>query len=356
MKLTAESTVINDSKLNSDISDARNIADSTAQYFWFKSTGTDTGAHISEKTQAEFIASPSGGNLLARSNGIAVRDGLQELAVFSLSTRIGLANSSRTEIAPNEITMYTDSGATAFHISGSGVTKTIGKTVTVNEPVLSGNSKSIVLPNFADPGALDPLGNYYYVTITNYPNAESTAYLSIPKNTNASNTRTGTVAFSYTYIASTRTLTITANQGMPVLIHKYLYPDQIELPLTEITGELHINDGNVADFVTNQGKSGMWTYRTWSSGIKECWGTYSDDIAITTSAAAYGGYRSSSISIPTLPITFTSTPTVTATANSTTGYWVNNVVPTTTGGSFYLSAGASLSTATRNITFHFIGA
>ncbi len=90
MKLTAEATVLNDDKLTSSINtaqttanDAKSIADNTNQYFWFTSSGTDTGAHISEKTQAQFIASPSGGNLLARSNGIAVRDGLTELATFS---------------------------------------------------------------------------------------------------------------------------------------------------------------------------------------------------------------------------------------------------------------------------------
>lgn len=61
------------------------IAGNTAQYFWFTETGTDTGAHITEIPQDEFLADPEngGGNLLARSNGVAVRDGLTELAQFS---------------------------------------------------------------------------------------------------------------------------------------------------------------------------------------------------------------------------------------------------------------------------------
>lgn len=82
MKLTAESTVINDAKLDEDISEVKGIATNTAQYFWFTETGTDTGAHISEVTQEEFKDNPSGGNLLANSNGIAVRDGMDELATF----------------------------------------------------------------------------------------------------------------------------------------------------------------------------------------------------------------------------------------------------------------------------------
>lgn len=127
MKLTAESTVINDEKLNTDIDEAqttadtaeakadtaqatanqaKGVADTTAQYFWFTSSGSDTGAHISEKTQEEFIANPSGGNLLARSNGIAVREGTDELATFTgTQARIGKASSGNVTITETAITM-----------------------------------------------------------------------------------------------------------------------------------------------------------------------------------------------------------------------------------------------------------
>lgn len=67
---------------------AKQIADDTEQHFWFTETGTDTGAHITEVTQEEWSdpSDPnyqSGGNLLARSNGIAVREGMKELATMS---------------------------------------------------------------------------------------------------------------------------------------------------------------------------------------------------------------------------------------------------------------------------------
>ena len=60
------------------------IAGDTDQYFWHTETGTDTGAHITEIPRERFLADPDngGGNLLARSNGIVVRDGLTELATF----------------------------------------------------------------------------------------------------------------------------------------------------------------------------------------------------------------------------------------------------------------------------------
>lgn len=126
MKLTAEATVLNDDKLTSSINNAQNtadsaktIADNTNQYFWFTSSGTDTGAHISEKTQAQFIASPSGGNLLARSNGIAVRDGLTELATFGASNaRIGRTNAPNVDITTTSITM-SDGTHTAYELKTS---------------------------------------------------------------------------------------------------------------------------------------------------------------------------------------------------------------------------------------------
>lgn len=63
------------------------IAGDTAQHFWFTSTGADTGAHITEVTQDEWEQDPTagGGNLLARTNGIALRNGLIELATLQQS-------------------------------------------------------------------------------------------------------------------------------------------------------------------------------------------------------------------------------------------------------------------------------
>lgn len=75
------------------------IAGNTNQYFWHTQEGTDTGAHITEIPQEEFIEDPQngGGNLLARSNGIAIRDGLDELATFGVNgTQIGQDESAHT--------------------------------------------------------------------------------------------------------------------------------------------------------------------------------------------------------------------------------------------------------------------
>ena len=63
------------------------IAGNTAQYFWTTEEGTDTGAHITEIPKESFEADPDhgGANLLLRSIGIAIRQGLVELASFSVA-------------------------------------------------------------------------------------------------------------------------------------------------------------------------------------------------------------------------------------------------------------------------------
>ena len=68
-----------------EASEAATIAGNTNQYFWHTEEGTDTGAHITEVPRDEFLSDPEngGGNLLARSNGIAMRDGLTEISFSS---------------------------------------------------------------------------------------------------------------------------------------------------------------------------------------------------------------------------------------------------------------------------------
>ena len=67
-----------------DATTALNVAEGVNDHFWYD----NTGAHITEVTQDEWNDSSdpnyqSGGNLLARSNGIAVREGMKELATMS---------------------------------------------------------------------------------------------------------------------------------------------------------------------------------------------------------------------------------------------------------------------------------
>lgn len=52
-------------------------------YFWFEGEGDDEGAHITQTKKEIFKIDPTGGNFLASTRGISIRDGLDELALFS---------------------------------------------------------------------------------------------------------------------------------------------------------------------------------------------------------------------------------------------------------------------------------
>lgn len=86
---TGQTTAQLISNARSNANAAKTIADNTNQYFWHTTTddgsGVGTGAHITEIPQKEFVRDPENGgaNLLARSNGLAVRNGLVEMAQFS---------------------------------------------------------------------------------------------------------------------------------------------------------------------------------------------------------------------------------------------------------------------------------
>lgn len=87
------------------------------QYFWHTESGQDSGVHITEIPKEDFVKDPAhgGGNLLARSNGVALRDGLTELASFGASeTVINASDGSRVVISPNCIDLQDEYHASLF--------------------------------------------------------------------------------------------------------------------------------------------------------------------------------------------------------------------------------------------------
>lgn len=99
-------------KLKKIVDTNRAITGNTNQHFWFTESGTDTGAHITEVERDEFLVDPynGGGNLLARSNGIAVRDGMTELSTFAAGgIRIGQADQDNVQIGTDGTEFYNDS-------------------------------------------------------------------------------------------------------------------------------------------------------------------------------------------------------------------------------------------------------
>lgn len=115
--------------------EARKIAGNTDQYFWHVTSGTDTGAHLTEKPQKEFLEDPEngGGNLLARSNGIAVRDGLTELAQFGATVILGDNTSTHVEIDSDSIELYNSNPTRCLTINASESQVTVPVIVSDNE-------------------------------------------------------------------------------------------------------------------------------------------------------------------------------------------------------------------------------
>jgi hypothetical protein len=113
-------------RANAIADEGKAIAQDTNQYFWFVEEGgtvplgVGTGAHVTEIPQDEFIADPAngGGNLLARSNGIAVRNGITELASFGTDkAQIGKTEESHAEIGKRYFKLIDSSKKEYVHFS-----------------------------------------------------------------------------------------------------------------------------------------------------------------------------------------------------------------------------------------------
>ena len=80
--------------------------------------------------------------------------------------------------------------------------------------------------------------------------------------------------------------------------------------LSEALGISNTSTKAPASVVEEEGTSGNWTFRKWSNGKIEAWGTGSQSVACTTSSAPYGGYRTANeITWPIPSGIFTATPT-----------------------------------------------
>ena len=117
----ADKTAAHIEQIQQRVERVAGIAGNTNQYFWHTQEGTDTGVHITEKTQEEFLADPDNGgsNLLARSNGIAIRDGLTELAQFGTTVILGDPASTHVEMDSDSLELYNSIPTRCLTISAS---------------------------------------------------------------------------------------------------------------------------------------------------------------------------------------------------------------------------------------------
>jgi hypothetical protein len=116
--------------------------------------------------------------------------------------------------------------------------------------------------------------------------------------------------------------------------------------------------GVTLDYIVEQGTSGIWTYRKWSSGIAECWGRKSITATINTAWGSLYSSGSLTESNVTLPFAFAEVPCINVTLTCN-GAGVFLMVPgawappsTTTTGAFELVRGTS-STASNSYGFNY---
>lgn len=85
--------------------------------------------------------------------------------------------------------------------------------------------------------------------------------------------------------------------------------DMTATEVTDFVDSLEAQETNLADYVVEQGTSGIWTYRKWNSGIAECWGFQTQTCPLSS---AYGSaYYTSVAPFCTFPTgLFISNPTV----------------------------------------------
>lgn len=120
-------------QIQRDVQAIKTISDITNQYFWFAESGVSqdvgTGAHITQIPQDDFIADPEhgGGNLLARSNGIALREGVHELTTL---TQGGM-----------EINSF-DSNGNAVNIAHLGYGEGVAESGNANAPFFTFGTRS----------------------------------------------------------------------------------------------------------------------------------------------------------------------------------------------------------------------
>lgn len=149
--IRAEDNVILESQkgINDTANEAHTIASNTEQHFWVTESGSDTGAHITEKTKEAFLADPQNGgsNLLARSNGVAVRDGLTELATYGASgVQVGKTGSSHVNVGASSISM-SDGQNTVYEVKQAS--NPIVMTKVFNRSVASAFPSSLIRETIA---------------------------------------------------------------------------------------------------------------------------------------------------------------------------------------------------------------
>lgn len=234
--------------------------ESTNNHFWYDNTGayvtedddTYSTGYATRITNAGILQSYNNNLMSSWTNSginFYTNDGETTMASFGQTAIIGKNEEAHTVIAPNEISMVTDSGATAISVRGSGNTETLTKTVTVNKRIAYGTSATLTFTGVPSGASVSLL-----VEADGYP--EYQQFVPITIGTTSSGSYSGDVAFSYSYSGGSNVITLTAT-GDSLYVVRYTYTATIISPLVEITGQLtagkFYQDVNETPFIIGNG-------------------------------------------------------------------------------------------------------
>lgn len=144
--------------------------------------------------------------------------------------------------------------------------------------------------------------------------------------------------------------------GLAVEGNTAVYGDLTVSGKTSLSGNLtvtgNLTAGNLKDYIVSQGTSGIWRYRTYSSGVKECWGyvnaSVSSQVVWGSGYLGYTAYRA-------FPFTFSRTPTANVTVGGGSGVWASIGNYSTSQMEFYFLSFQSLSGMSLPVYIHAIG-
>lgn len=243
---------------NEKATEALESVQETTNYFW----ANEEGAHVTEKPKAEFIANPAdgGSNILAKSSGLAIRDGLLEIAQFE-GDGITFNMDGYPEIL--KLHAYTDEygNSTGSLALGDTGNPSINGYQDMNGDGAIYISASDSLGSEVDPE--DPGAGHTWVSATQ--NDSDGARFEYVEKVSTSG------SYQRTYLGLDNAMLLFGSSGPQSYEGQAFTVDRYGNGA--FAGGLSLDGGNaVADYVVDQGHIGGWSYRKWNSGVAECSG------------------------------------------------------------------------------------
>lgn len=233
------------------------------------------------------------------SNGMSVYQDINNSAVrvASLGANgvvLGIDKNAQTIVTADGIKIANADGIVGVSVDSSGTSQVATKVVNVYANIRQGSSYTLTLDSSIASGT----SVEFKVELDGYP--EFGEWCTITVGTNKSETFSGDVRFSYTYNATNKQITITANSNDSVVLCFYRYDVVSDLPLVQLNGVIEFNGEQQRDMIVEQGTSGIWTYRKYSSGTIECWTTthWTTPTLTMSAISSSGTYKSNTVSMP----------------------------------------------------------